>query len=125
MDTHTSPEEQLRAEIATLRLKLEKAEDTLRAIRTGDVDSIVVETENRPQLFTLRGLAAVSNDFRGELRAALGDRREWRGESVHRTKDGGAIAVETSVTALRDASGTPAGHVGVHRDITVCCASTR
>jgi PAS domain S-box-containing protein len=175
MATHSSPEEQLRAENAALRLKLEEAEDTLRAIRTGDVDSIVVETEDGPQLFTLQGLDAASNEFRGEILAQVGDaviavdaeqrviylnaaaerqyrfsasealgrqlreiytqhwprseteagmwvdlreRGEWRGEIVHRTHDGCDIAVDTSVTALRDASGTPAGYVGVFRDIT-------
>jgi len=175
MATHISPEEQLRAENAALRLKLEEAEDTLRAIRTGDVDSIVVETRDGPQLFTLQGLDAASNEFRGEIlaqvgdaviavdaeqrviylnaaaerqyrlpasealgrtlgeiftpqwpsletetgmRAALHERGEWRGESVHRSHDGRDLAVETSVTALRDASGTSSGYVGVFRDIT-------
>jgi len=175
MATHISPEEQLRAENAALRLKLEEAENTLRAIRAGDVDSIVVETKDGPQLFTLQGLDAEPNNFRGEILAqvgdaviavdaeqrviylnaaaerqyrvhasdalgrqlseicipqwpgteteaqtwaALGERGEWRGEIVHRTHDGGNIAVETSITALRDASGTPVGYVGVYRDIT-------
>jgi len=170
-----SPEEPLRAEIAALRRKLEEAEDTLRAIRTGEVDSIVVETRDGPQLFTLQGLDAASNEFRGEILAqvgdaviavdaeqrviylnaaaerqyrvaasdavgrqlgeiciqqwpsteteagmwaALGERGEWRGEIVHRTHAAGDIAVETSVTALRDVSGTPAGYVGVYRDMT-------
>jgi len=170
-----SPEAPLRAEIAALRLKLEEAEDTLRAIRTGDVDSIVVETRDGPQLFTLQGVDAASNEFRGEIlaqvgdaviavdaeqrviylnaaaerqyrvaasealgrqlgeiytpqwpsvktetgmRAALHERGEWRGEVVHRSHDGREIAVETSVTALHDASGTASGYVGVFRDIT-------
>jgi len=170
-----SPEEQLRAENAALRQKLEEAEDTLRAIRTGDVDSIVVETKDGPQLFTLQGIDAESNRFRGEILeqvgdaviavdaeqrviylnaaaerqyrvaasdalgrplgevytqqwsdteteagmwAAIGELGEWRGESVHRTHDGRDIAVETSVTALSEASGGPAGYVSVFRDIT-------
>jgi len=170
-----SPEEQLRAENAALRQKLDEAEDTLRAIRTGDVDSIVVETKDGPQLFTLQGIDAASNQFRGEILAQVGDaviavdaeqrviylnaaaerqyrvaasdtlgrqlgevytqqwsgtetaagmsaalheRGEWRGEMVHRSHDGRDIAVETSVTTLRDAIGTPAGYVGVYRDIT-------
>jgi len=170
-----SPEEQLRAENVALRQKLDEAEDTLRAIRTGDVDSIVVETKDGPQLFTLQGIDAASNQFRGEILAQVGDaviavdaeqrviylnaaaerqyrvaasdtlgrqlgevytqqwsgtetaagmsaalheRGEWRGEMVHRSHDGRDIAVETSVTALRDAIGTPAGYVGVYRDIT-------
>ena len=153
----------------------EKGEGILRAIRTGDVDSVLVETEDGPQVFALQGVDAASNDFRGDIlaqvgdaviavdgaqrviylnaaakrqyrvaasdalgrllseicvqqwsspeteagmRAALGDRGEWRGDIPHRTKDSGDIGVETSVTALRNASGTPAGHVGVFRDIT-------
>jgi len=175
MASNISPEEQLRAENVALRLKLEEAEDTLRAIRTGDVDSIVVETEDGPQLFTLQGLDAESNHFRGDILAQVSDaviavdaeqrviylnaaaerqyhlstsdalgrqlgeiytqhwphtateavmwatlheRGEWRGETIHRTHDGRDIAVETSVTALRGASGAPIGYVGVSRDIT-------
>ncbi len=175
MATHLSPEEQLRAENAVLRLKLEEAEDTLRAIRQGEVDSIVVETEDGPQLFTLQGLDAKSNHFRGDIlaqvsdaviavdaeqrviylnaaaerqyrvaasdalgrqlgeiytpqwprtdaeagmRAALHERGEWHGEISHRAHDGRDIAVEWSVTALRDASGSPAGYIGVSHDIT-------
>ena len=175
MASNMSPEEQLRAENAALRHKLEEAEDTLRAIRQGEVDSIVVETEQGPRLFTLQGLDAESNHFRGELLAQVGDcviavdaeqhviyvnaaaerqyrvpasdalgrqlgeiysqqwprteaeaemwaalreRGEWRGETIHRSHDGRDIAVETSVTALRDAIGRPAGYVGVYRDIT-------
>ncbi len=170
-----SPEEQLRAENTALRLKLEEAEDTLRAIRDGEVDSIVVETKDGPQLFTLHGLDAASNEFRGEIlaqvgdaviavdaeqrvtymnaaaerqyclpasealgrqlgeiytsqwpsvetesrvRAALHERGEWRGEIVYRSHDGRDLAAETSVTALRDASGTSSGYVAVFRDIT-------
>jgi len=175
MTSNPSPEEQLRAENAELRARLEEAEDTLRAIRSGEVEALVVETADGPQIFTLQGLDAESNRFRGEILAqvsdaviavdadqrvtylnaaaeqryrvpardalgrqlsdiytrrwphaeteaamwsALREHGEWRGEIIHRTHDGREIAVEKSVTALRDASGTPAGYVGVFRDIT-------
>jgi len=175
MTPATSPEELLRAEVAELRTRLEEAEDTLHAIRSGEVDALMLETADGPQIFTLQGLDAESNRFRGEILAqvsdsviavdadqrvtylnaaaerqyrvrasdalgrplseiytrrwpcaeaeaatwsALREHGEWRGEIFHRTPDGREIAVDTSLTALRDASGAPAGCVGVFRDIT-------
>jgi|GEM_PF-6338330 len=178
MDTMTSkipPEEQLRAENAELRARLDEAEDTLRSIRSGEVEALVVETADGLQIFTLQGLDAESNRFRGEILAqvsdsviavdadqrvtyvnaaaerqyrvsasdalgrplsdifirqwpdadtesamwaALREHGEWRGEVTHRTHDGREIAVETSITALRDMSGSPAGYVAAIRDIT-------
>jgi PAS domain-containing protein len=41
-------------EIRKLRRELEEAQDTLRAIRQGEVDALVVEGPNGPQVFTLR-----------------------------------------------------------------------
>jgi len=73
MNSTTAAEEQLRAENAELRARLEEAQETLRAIRMGEVDSLVVETEHGPQLFTLQGLDAKSNQFRGEILAQVGD----------------------------------------------------
>ncbi len=170
-----APDAQLRAENAELRVRLEEAEDTLRAIRRGEVDALVVETADGPQVFTLHGLDAESNRIRGEILAqvsdaviavdseehvtylnaaaehrygvrasdalgrqlseiytrqwpsaeteagmlaALREHGEWRGEIIHRTRDGREIAVEKSITALRDASGALDGRVGVFRDIT-------
>jgi len=173
--TPASPDEQLRVENAELRARLEEAEETLRAIRSGEVEALVVETADGPQIFTLQGLDAESNRFRGEILAqvsdaviavdgeervtylnaaaerqygvcaatalgrqlseiytrrwphaateagmwaALREHGEWRSEIIHRTPDGREIAAEMCVTALRDASGGPAGYVGVFRDIT-------
>jgi len=44
MTPATSTEERLRSENAELRVRLEEAEDTLRAIRSGEVEALVVET---------------------------------------------------------------------------------
>jgi PAS domain S-box-containing protein len=41
-------------DIRKLRRELEEAQDTLRAIRQGEVDALVVEGLNGPQVFTLR-----------------------------------------------------------------------
>jgi len=73
MTPTTSPEEQLRAENGDLRARLEEAEETLRAIRSGEVDALVVETADGPQIFTLQGLDAESNRFRGEILAQVSD----------------------------------------------------
>ncbi len=43
------------AEIERLRARLLELEETLRAIRTGEVDALVVETGGENQIFTLKG----------------------------------------------------------------------
>ncbi len=42
-------------ELAELRLRLADAEETLRAIRTGEVDTVLVAGRQGPQVFTLQG----------------------------------------------------------------------
>ncbi|HZL43693.1 MAG TPA: ATP-binding protein [Verrucomicrobiae bacterium] len=42
-------------ELAKLRARLADAEETLRAIRTGEVDTVVVAGKQGPQVFTLQG----------------------------------------------------------------------
>ena len=42
-------------ELAKLRARLADAEETLRAIRTGEVDTVMVEGKEGPQVFTLQG----------------------------------------------------------------------
>lgn len=44
----------LAAEIAELRVRLAEAEETLAAIRTGEVDALVVDGPRGPQIYTLR-----------------------------------------------------------------------
>jgi len=73
MTSNNSPEQKLRAENAALRARLEEAEDTLRAIRSGEVDSLVVETDAGPQVFSLDTAEAASNRLRGEILAQVSD----------------------------------------------------
>jgi two-component system, NarL family, sensor kinase len=42
-------------ELAELRARLAEAQETLRAIRTGEVDTVVVAGKQGPQVFTLKG----------------------------------------------------------------------
>ena len=42
-------------DIVTLRTRLAEAEETLRAIRQGEVDALVVEGSDGSQVYTLRG----------------------------------------------------------------------
>lgn len=42
-------------QLATLRVRLAEAEETLRAIRSGEVDAVVVAGRQGPQVFTLEG----------------------------------------------------------------------
>jgi two-component system, OmpR family, phosphate regulon sensor histidine kinase PhoR len=46
--------EQLEEELASLRLQLEEANDTVEAIRTGQVDALVIKEDNGHQLYTLK-----------------------------------------------------------------------
>jgi PAS domain S-box-containing protein len=50
-----SDAERLRSEVEELRLRLEEAEQALEAIRTGQVESLVVEGPNGPRIFSLEG----------------------------------------------------------------------
>ncbi len=56
-----------------LRARLEEAEETLRAIRSGEVEALVVEGPAGPQIFTLMGVDAESNQFRGEILGQISD----------------------------------------------------
>ena len=49
---------------------------------------------------------------------ALADTGTWRGENVHVLRDGTRLAVESTVTLLRDAQGRRAGMLAVMRDRT-------
>src|SRR5512140_865284 len=43
------------SEIEELRLRLSEAEETLRTIRSGEVDALIVSTAKGDQVFTLQG----------------------------------------------------------------------
>ena len=45
----------------------------LRAIRSGDVDALVIDSDAGPQVYTLQGLDAETNRFRGEMLAQVSD----------------------------------------------------
>jgi PAS domain S-box-containing protein len=61
------------AENADLRARLWAAEETLRAIKDGEVDALVVESDTGPQVYTLQGLDAEVNRFRGDMLAQVSD----------------------------------------------------
>ncbi|MDO9119274.1 MAG: PAS domain-containing protein [Nitrospira sp.] len=56
-----------------LRARLEESDSTLRAIREGEVDALVVEGAAGPRLFTLQGLDAEQTRFRSEMLARVSD----------------------------------------------------
>ncbi|MGZ4995058.1 MAG: hypothetical protein ACXV79_12950, partial [Methylobacter sp.] len=68
-----SSKQALLAENAKLRARLDEAEETLRAIRNGEIDALVVETPAGSQVFTLQGQDAELNRFRGEILAQISD----------------------------------------------------
>jgi len=55
MNDANKPHQDLLAENESLRLRLEEAEDTLRAIGSGEVDAFVVSGPDGEQVFTLKG----------------------------------------------------------------------
>ncbi|HEX8283482.1 MAG TPA: PAS domain S-box protein [Pyrinomonadaceae bacterium] len=69
MSTDAENWQTLRAENAELRAQLEEAEETLRAIRGGEVDALVVGE----QVYMLESADAASNRFRGEVLAQVND----------------------------------------------------
>ena len=64
-----SLEDRLRAENADLRQRLQEAEDTLHAIRTGEVDALIVGA----QVYTLESADASSNRLRKDVLAQMED----------------------------------------------------
>ncbi|MGZ8236769.1 MAG: hybrid sensor histidine kinase/response regulator [Methylobacter sp.] len=73
MPTQSPTEQTLLAENAELRARLEEAEETLHAIRSGEVDALVVDSSAGTQVFTLQGLDAELNRFRGEILEQVND----------------------------------------------------
>ncbi len=73
MPTQSPTQQTLLAENADLRARLEEAEEMLRAIRNGEVDALVVDSSAGPQVFTLQGLDAELNRFRGEILEQVSD----------------------------------------------------
>ena len=73
MPTQSPTQQTLLAENAELRARLEEAEEMLRAIRSGEVDALVVDSSAGPQVFTLQGLDAELNRFRGEILEQVSD----------------------------------------------------
>ena len=64
MDAGQKTREQLLLEVEELTLRLEEAEETLEAIRSGGVDALVVATApGKEQLFTLEGADRVYRVF--------------------------------------------------------------
>src|SRR5215207_2497891 len=45
---------ELQAEIEELRLQLHEAQDAIHAIRSGQVDALVVQDKSGPQIYTLK-----------------------------------------------------------------------
>jgi PAS domain S-box-containing protein len=73
MHEESPTELSLLTENAELRTRLEGAEETLRAIRNGEVDAFVIESAMGPRVYTLQGVDAASNRLRGEILAQVSD----------------------------------------------------
>ncbi|MDB5406562.1 MAG: hypothetical protein JWL84_1474 [Rhodospirillales bacterium] len=73
MHKHLSSRSALLDENAALHAQLDEAAETLRAIRSGEVDALVVQSSRGPQIYTLQGQDAETNRFRGEMLAQVSD----------------------------------------------------
>ncbi|GEP45085.1 PAS domain-containing hybrid sensor histidine kinase/response regulator [Brevifollis gellanilyticus] len=71
--SETAETARLYADNAELRTRLREAEETLNAIRNGEVDALVVEGHSGAQIFTLQGTEAESNQFRGDILSQISD----------------------------------------------------
>ena len=71
MHTESRTKSILLMENDELRARLEQAEETLRAIRSGEVDALVIESAAGPRVYTLQGVEAALNRFRGEILAQV------------------------------------------------------
>jgi PAS domain S-box-containing protein len=60
-------------QVADLQTRLDGAEETLRAIRGGEVDALVIDSDAGPQVYTLQGLDAEASRLRGEMLAQVSD----------------------------------------------------
>jgi PAS domain S-box-containing protein len=69
MNSKASDQLALRREIADLRARLDESEETLRALRAGEVDALIIGD----QVFTLESADAASNRFRGEVLAQINE----------------------------------------------------
>jgi PAS domain S-box-containing protein len=73
MHNETRSEPILQAENVELHARLEEANETLRAIRNGEVDALVIESVKGMHIYTLQGIDAASSRFRGEMLAQVSD----------------------------------------------------
>ena len=89
----------LAAENAELKARLEEAEETLRAIHRGEVDALVVESATGPLIYTLQGMDAASNRFRGEILAQVSDAVIATGEDQRITYVNAAAERQYGVSA--------------------------
>ncbi len=60
----------------------------------------------------------ISPGLREQIRSGLVERGEWKGECLHRRKDGTDFPVYMSAGQLKDSAGRVIGIVGIARDIT-------
>jgi len=61
------------AENSELRARLEESEETLRAIRAGEVDALVVDGSSGPKVFILQTSDSESNRFRSDILSKVTD----------------------------------------------------
>lgn len=74
-----SDNDAISAENSALSARLEEANELLAAIRRGDVDALVVQSETGPMIYTLQGQETETNRIRGDMLAQVSDAVVARG----------------------------------------------
>src|SRR6201986_366058 len=67
MDKITAAENKRRIQLHDMRARLAELEDTLHAIRSGEVEALIVNGPNGDQVYSLKGAEQPSRDFSEEM----------------------------------------------------------
>jgi signal transduction histidine kinase len=99
----TAEKRLLGKENGRLRARLEELEETLRAIRSGEVDALVVETAGEDQVFTLKSADQTYRLMVEQMQkgaATLSDESGVSRAEVSFRRAGGAVRTQVSLTLL-------------------------
>lgn len=91
--------ERLQAANSELRARLEETEETLDAIRNGEVDGLVVQGLTGTQIFMLQGTETDSNQFRGDILSQISDSVIAMDQEQHVTYLNAAAEEQYGITA--------------------------
>jgi len=95
MKKKSKTKKELLVEFEDLRARLEEAEETLRAMRSGEVEALAVETPQGDQVLSLKGTDRIYRTERNQAEEDLRRQREWLRVTLSSIGDA-VIASDTS-----------------------------